>query len=57
MTSEELQIIQNTKAFVQTTLKNAEGGHDWFHIQRVFKLAETIAVLKHFSPFFKTSFV
>ncbi|PQJ77007.1 HD domain-containing protein [Polaribacter glomeratus] len=31
------KIIQNTIEFVKTELKNAEGGHDWFHIERVFK--------------------
>ena len=30
------QIIKATKAFVKNTLKNAEGGHDWFHIERVY---------------------
>ena len=30
-------IIQNTISFVKKELKNAEGGHDWFHIERVFK--------------------
>ncbi|MDB9960795.1 HD domain-containing protein [Oceanihabitans sp.] len=30
------QIIKATKAFVKSTLKNAEGGHDWFHIERVY---------------------
>ncbi|MEE9408484.1 MAG: HD domain-containing protein [Polaribacter sp.] len=30
-------IIENTIEFVKTELKNAEGGHDWFHIERVFK--------------------
>jgi len=35
----ETQIISNTKAFVQDTLKNAEGGHDWFHILRVYNNA------------------
>ncbi|MGJ8743503.1 HD domain-containing protein [Polaribacter sp.] len=30
-------IIKNTIAFVKKELKNAEGGHDWFHIERVFK--------------------
>jgi uncharacterized protein len=34
MTQEEQ--IEKTKAFVKKTLKNAEGGHDWFHTQRVF---------------------
>lgn len=37
------QIIQNTIAFVKETLKDAEGGHDWFHIHRVFKNAKRIA--------------
>ncbi len=37
------QIIQNTIAFVKDTLKNAEGGHDFFHIERVYKNAITIA--------------
>lgn len=36
-------IIKNTKVFVQDTLKNAEGGHDWFHILRVYNSALTIA--------------
>lgn len=33
------QIIEQTKTFVKTTLKNAEGGHDWFHTERVYKNA------------------
>ena len=41
MTSEK--IIENTILFVQQTLKNAEGGHDWFHIERVYKNAQLIA--------------
>ena len=31
------KIITATIAFVKNELKNAEGGHDWFHIERVFK--------------------
>lgn len=31
------KIIATTIAFVKKELKNAEGGHDWFHIERVFK--------------------
>jgi uncharacterized protein len=31
------KIIANTISFVKQELKNAEGGHDWFHIERVFK--------------------
>ena len=36
-------IIANTITFVKTTLKDAEGGHDWFHIERVFKNAILIS--------------
>lgn len=37
------KIIQNTIEFVKKELKNAEGGHDWFHIERVFKNAILIS--------------
>ncbi|WP_375238074.1 HD domain-containing protein [Aurantibacter sp.] len=37
------QIIQDTIIFVKETLKNAEGGHDWFHIERVYKNTLLIA--------------
>ena len=37
------EIIQNTIQFVKTELKNAEGGHDWFHIERVYKNALLIS--------------
>ncbi|MDO6604217.1 HD domain-containing protein [Arenibacter palladensis] len=37
------QIIEETISFVKETLKGAEGGHDWFHIQRVFKNTLLIA--------------
>lgn len=30
-------LIENTIAFVKTELANAEGGHDWFHIERVYR--------------------
>lgn len=40
---ENQKVIDQTIAFVKETLKNAEGGHDWFHIQRVYKLALHIA--------------
>ncbi|WP_417443406.1 HD domain-containing protein [Joostella sp.] len=36
-------IIEQTIAFVKETLTDAEGGHDWFHIQRVFKNSLLIA--------------
>ena len=36
-------IIQNTIKFVKTELKNAEGGHDWFHALRVYNNAKLIS--------------
>ncbi|AUS05042.1 HD domain-containing protein [Pseudotamlana carrageenivorans] len=36
-------IINKTIAFVKSTLAHAEGGHDWFHIERVYKNALLIA--------------
>jgi len=37
------QIIEETTHFVRTTLSNAEGGHDWWHIHRVHTNAKRIA--------------
>ncbi len=37
------EIIQITVDFVQKTLVNAEGGHDWWHIQRVWNNAKNIS--------------
>lgn len=36
-------LISKTILFVKQNLENAEGGHDWFHIQRVYKNALLIA--------------
>ncbi|HEY4325392.1 MAG TPA: HD domain-containing protein [Mucilaginibacter sp.] len=36
-------LIEKTVSFVQTTLKDAEGGHDWWHIHRVWNNAKQIA--------------
>lgn len=36
-------LIHKTILFVKEQLKNAEGGHDWFHIQRVYNNALKIA--------------
>lgn len=38
-----MTLIDNTIHFVKLQLKNAEGGHDWFHIERVYKNALLIA--------------
>ena len=37
------KLIENTVEFVKEKLKGAEAGHDWFHIERVWKLSEKIA--------------
>lgn len=37
------QVILNTIHFVKKTLEDAEGGHDWFHIERVYKNALLIS--------------
>ena len=36
-------LINNTIFFVKQKLENAEGGHDWFHIERVYKNALLIS--------------
>ncbi|QCX52772.1 HD domain-containing protein [Elizabethkingia sp. JS20170427COW] len=36
-------LIKNTIAYVQQELEHAESGHDWFHIERVWKLSKKIA--------------
>ncbi|MBZ9630941.1 HD domain-containing protein [Salegentibacter sp. LM13S] len=36
------KILENTETFVKQSLRNAEGGHDWFHIQRVWNNAKLI---------------
>ncbi len=38
-----MSVIDNTILFVKQQLENAEGGHDWFHIERVYKNALLIA--------------
>ena len=43
MTINEAQLIEATINFVKTELKHAEGGHDWFHIERVYKNTLLIA--------------
>jgi uncharacterized protein len=40
---ENAALIQNTITFVKSKLINAEGGHDWFHIERVYKNSLVIA--------------
>ncbi len=39
----ENEIISTTIQFVKKELEGAEGGHDWWHIERVLKNAQAIA--------------
>ena len=43
MTNTSELVINNTIAYVKSALAEAEGGHDWFHIERVYKNAMLIA--------------
>lgn len=38
-------LIETTVSFVKKELAGAEGGHDWFHIERVYK--NTLNIAKH----------
>ena len=38
-----MSILDNTILFVKERLQNAEAGHDWFHVERVYKNALLIA--------------
>lgn len=49
MYSEE--IIKSTKIFVKKKLSNAEGGHDWFHTERVYNNATLIAKTENVDVF------
>ncbi|MDB4921188.1 HD domain-containing protein [Mucilaginibacter sp.] len=44
-------LIDKTAAFVRQTLENAEGGHDWWHINRVWNNAKLIARAEQADPF------
>lgn len=43
--------IDNTILFVKKTLQNAEGGHDWFHIERVYKNSLLISKSENVNEF------
>ncbi|MFK7058549.1 HD domain-containing protein [Flavobacterium oreochromis] len=38
-----MEIIEKTIDFVKNQLEEAEGGHDWFHIERVYRNTKLIA--------------
>ncbi len=39
----DASLVEKTIAFIKETLEDAEGGHDWFHTQRVFRNTLLIA--------------
>lgn len=41
---EKRELILKTVDFVKSTLVDSEGGHDWFHIERVWNNAKLIAI-------------
>jgi len=43
MTGKEEKIISETVVFVKRKLSGAEGGHDWWHVLRVWNNAKLIA--------------
>ena len=43
MSENSSSLIENTITFVKKELRSAEGGHDWFHVERVYKNALKIA--------------
>ncbi len=45
------EIINQTVNFVKKELASAEGGHDWFHIERVWRTAKIIAKNESADPF------
>lgn len=51
MTNEQLHHIDLTKTFVKKSLSNAEGGHDWFHIERVYNNAMLISEKEIADPY------
>ncbi|WP_378185871.1 HD domain-containing protein [Aquimarina sp. W85] len=44
-------VVEATIKFVKKSLIGSEGGHDWFHIQRVYKNAMLIAKEEEVDPF------
>ncbi len=48
---EQEEVIINTISFVKKELQGAEGGHDWWHIERVWKNAKLIAASEDINIF------
>ncbi|CAL2090656.1 HD domain-containing protein [Tenacibaculum sp. 190524A02b] len=48
---DKTQIINNTIDFVKESLKGAEGGHDYFHVERVYRNSLLIAKTEEVDEF------
>ncbi len=51
MSPRENEIIENTRNYVKRSLANAEGGHDWSHIERVLNNANSISKHENVNSF------
>ena len=51
MNMDQETVIQKTIDFVKEALSDAEGGHDWWHIYRVWKLSKQIAQTENVDHF------
>jgi len=51
MTIAQQECINATMDFVKKELADAEGGHDWFHIERVYKTSMLLAKKEKCNPF------
>jgi uncharacterized protein len=43
MKMDQKEVIAKTAEYVKSELQGSEGGHDWFHVYRVWKLSKKIA--------------
>jgi uncharacterized protein len=51
LTSNQIQIIENTRQYVEKALLHAEAGHDYWHIYRVWRNARRIAETENVNRF------
>lgn len=51
LTESQREIINNTVTYVKKELIHAEGGHDWWHINRVWLMAQRILKTEKANPF------
>jgi uncharacterized protein len=43
MTDKQLRIVQKTAVFVRRKFEHDQSGHDWYHMERVWKMARRLA--------------